>query len=85
MSEFSSIRASHYFARMLTLLLVIWPMAFTSWVDLLPFFFKDPTNLGTIWYLKPYRAFSLNALLFVMVVLFMYVVLAAFLGSMVSS
>ena len=37
---FSSIRASHYFyARMLALLLVILThIAFTSWVDLLPFF-----------------------------------------------
>ena len=47
--------------------------------------FKDLPILAQSGYFKPYRrAFSLNTLLFVLVSLFMYVVLAAFLGSMVS-
>ena len=85
---FSSIRASHYFyARMLALLLVILThigiyvvgglVAILLFKDL-PFL----TQSGVLDHLG--EAFSLNTLLFVLVSLFMYVVLAAFLGSMVS-
>lgn len=85
---FSSIQASHYFyARMLALLLVILThigiyvvgglVAILLFKDL-PFL----TQSGVLDHLG--EAFSLNTLLFVLVSLFMYVVLAAFLGSMVS-
>ena len=85
---FSSIRASHYFyARMIALLLVILThvgiyvvggvVALLLFKDL-PFL----ANSGILNHLG--EAFSLNTLLFVLVSLFMYVVLAAFLGSMVS-
>ena len=85
---FSSIRASHYFyARMLALLLVILTHIGIYVVGGLGaiFFFKDMpilANSGILNYLG--EAFSLNTLLFILVSLFMYVVLAAFLGSMVS-
>lgn len=85
---FSSIRASHYFyARMIALLLVI-----LTHIDIYVvgglgaiLFFKDMpilANSGILNHLG--EAFSLNTLLFILVSLFMYVVLAAFLGSMVS-
>ena len=85
---FSSIRASHYFyARMIALLLVILThigiYVIGGFGALL--FFKDMpllANSGILRYLG--EAFSVNTLLFVLVSLFMYVVLAAFLGSMVS-
>ena len=85
---FSSIRASHYFyARMIALLLVILThigiYAIGGFGALL--FFKDMpflANSGVLNHLG--EAFSVNTLLFVLVSLFMYVVLAAFLGSMVS-
>ena len=85
---FSSIRASHYFyARMLALLLVILThigiYVVGGFAALL--LFKDLpflANSGILNHLG--EAFSLNTLLFVLVSLFMYVVLAAFLGSMVS-
>ena len=85
---FSSIRASHYFyARMIALLLVILTHIGIYVVGGLGaiFFFKDMpilANSGILSHLG--EAFSLNTLLFVLVSLFMYVVLAAFLGSMVS-
>jgi len=85
---FSSIRASHYFyARMMALFLVILThigiyvvgglVAILLFKDL-PFL----TQSGVLNHLGD--AFSLNTLLFILVSLFMYVVLAAFLGSMVS-
>ena len=85
---FSSIRASHYFyARMIALLLVILThigiYIIGGFGALL--FFKDMpflANSGILNHLG--EAFSVNTLLFVLVSLFMYVVLAAFLGSMVS-
>ena len=85
---FSSIRASHYFyARMIALLLVILThigiYVIGGFGALL--FFKDMpflANSGILSHLG--EAFSVNTLLFVLVSLFMYVVLAAFLGSMVS-
>ena len=85
---FSSIRASHYFyARMIALLLVILSHIGIYVVGGLGaiFFFKDMpilANSGILNHLG--EAFSINTLLFVLVSLFMYVVLAAFLGSMVS-
>ena len=85
---FSSIRASHYFyARMIALLLVILTHISIYVVGGLGaiFFFKDMpilANSGILNHLG--EAFSINTLLFVLVSLFMYVVLAAFLGSMVS-
>ena len=85
---FSSIRASHYFyARMLALLLVILTHIGIYVVGGLAaiLLFKDIPILvqsGILNHLG--EAFSLNTLLFVLVSLFMYVVLAAFLGSMVS-
>ena len=85
---FSSIRASHYFyARMIALLLVILTHIGIYVVGGLGaiFFFKGMpilANSGILNHLG--EAFSLNTLLFVLVSLFMYVVLAAFLGSMVS-
>ena len=85
---FSSIRASHYFyARMIALLLVILTHIGIYVVGGLGaiLFFKDMpflANSGILSHLG--EAFSLNTLLFVLVSLFMYVILAAFLGSMVS-
>ena len=85
---FSSIRASHYFyARMIALLLVILTHIGIYVVGGLGaiLFFKDIpilANSGILSHLG--EAFSVNTLLFVLVSLFMYVVLAAFLGSMVS-
>ena len=85
---FSSIRASHYFyARMLALLLVILTHIGIYVVGGLAalLLFKDLpflANSGILNHLGD--AFSLNTLLFILVSLFMYVVLAAFLGSMVS-
>ena len=85
---FSSIRASHYFyARMIALLLVILTHIGIYVVGGLGaiLFFKDMpilANSGIQNHLG--EAFSINTLLFVLVSLFMYVVLAAFLGSMVS-
>lgn len=85
---FSSIRASHYFyARMIALLLVILTHIGIYVVGGFGaiFFFKDMpilANSGILNHLG--EAFSINTLLFVLVSLFMYVVLAAFLGSMVS-
>ena len=85
---FSSIRANHYFyARMIALLLVILTHIGIYVVGGLGaiLFFKDMpflANSGILSHLG--EAFSLNTLLFVLVSLFMYVVLAAFLGSMVS-
>ena len=85
---FSSIRASHYFyARMIALLLVILTHIGIYVVGGLGaiLFFKDMpllANSGILNHLG--EAFSVNTLLFVLVSLFMYVVLAAFLGSMVS-
>lgn len=85
---FSSIRASHYFyARMTALLLVILTHIGIYVVGGLGaiLFFKDMpilANSGILNHLG--EAFSINTLLFVLVSLFMYVVLAAFLGSMVS-
>ena len=85
---FSSIRASHYFyARMIALLLVILTHIGIYVVGGLGaiLFFKDMpilANSGILSHLGD--AFSVNTLLFVLVSLFMYVVLAAFLGSMVS-
>ena len=85
---FSSIRASHYFyARMLALLLVILTHIGIYVVGGLAaiLLFKDLPILAQSGILNPLgEAFSLNTLLFVLVSLFMYVVLAAFLGSMVS-
>ncbi|WP_173233163.1 MULTISPECIES: ABC transporter permease [unclassified Streptococcus] len=85
---FSSIRASHYFyARMMALFLVILTHIGIYVVGGLAaiLFFKDLPFLaqsGVLDHLGD--AFSLNTLLFILVSLFMYVVLAAFLGSMVS-
>ena len=85
---FSSIRASHYFyARMIALLLVILTHIGIYVVGGLGaiLFFKDMpilANSGILNHLG--EAYSLNTLLFILVSLFMYVVLAAFLGSMVS-
>ena len=85
---FSSIRASHYFyARMLALLLVILTHIGIYVVGGLAaiLLFKDLPFLaqsGVLDHLGD--AFSLNTLLFILISLFMYVVLAAFLGSMVS-
>ena len=85
---FSSIRASHYFyARMIALLLVSLTHIGSYVVGGLGaiLFFKDMpilANSGILNHLG--EAFSLNTLLFILVSLFMYVVLAAFLGSMVS-
>lgn len=85
---FSSIRASHYFyARMIALLLVILTHIGIYVVGGLGaiFFFKDMPILANSGILNQLgEAFSLNTLLFILVSLFMYVVLAAFLGSMVS-
>jgi len=85
---FSSIRASHYFyARMLSLLLVILTHIGIYVVGGLAaiLLFKDLPILAQSGILNHIgEAFSLNTLLFVLVSLFMYVVLAAFLGSMVS-
>ena len=85
---FSSIRASHYFyARMLALLLVILTHIGIYVVGGLAaiLLFKDISILAQSGILNHLgEAFSLNTLLFVLVSLFMYVVLAAFLGSMVS-
>ena len=85
---FSSIRASHYFyARMLALLLVILTHIGIYVVGGLAaiLLFKDLPILAQSGILNHLGdAFSLNTLLFVLVSLFMYVVLAAFLGSMVS-
>lgn len=85
---FSSIRASHYFyARMLALLLVILTHIGIYVVGGLVaiLLFKDIPILAQSGILNHLgEAFSLNTLLFVLVSLFMYVVLAAFLGSMVS-
>ena len=85
---FSSIRASHYFyARMTALLLVILThvgIYVVGGVAAL-LLFKDLPILAQSGILNHLgEAFSLNTLLFVLVSLFMYVVLAAFLGSMVS-
>ncbi|CEY64993.1 Na+ export ABC ABC transporter membrane-spanning permease [Streptococcus pseudopneumoniae] len=85
---FSSIRASHYFyARMMALFLVILTHIGIYVVGGLAaiLLFKDLPFLaqsGILAHLGD--AFSLNTLLFILVSLFMYVVLAAFLGSMVS-
>ena len=85
---FSSIRASHYFyARMLALLLVILTHIGIYVVGGVAaiLLFKDLPLLaqfGIVDHLGD--ALSLNTLLFILVSLFMYVVLAAFLGSMVS-
>ena len=85
---FSSIRASHYFyARMIALLLVILTHVGIYVVGGLAaiLLFKDLPILAQSGILNHLgEAFSLNTLLFVLVSLFMYVVLAAFLGSMVS-
>ena len=85
---FSSIRASHYFyARMLALLLVILTHIGIYVVGGLAaiLLFQDLPILAQSGILNHIgEAFSLNTLLFVLVSLFMYVVLAAFLGSMVS-
>ena len=85
---FSSIRASHYFyARMIALLLVILTHVGIYVVGGLAaiLLFKDLPILAQSGILNHIgEAFSLNTLLFVLVSLFMYVVLAAFLGSMVS-
>ena len=85
---FSSIQASHYFyARMIALLLVILThvgIYVVGGVAAL-LLFKDLPILAQSGILNHLgEAFSLNTLLFVLVSLFMYVVLAAFLGSMVS-
>ena len=85
---FSSIQASHYFyARMLALLLVILTHIGIYVVGGLAaiLLFKDLPILAQSGILNHLGdAFSLNTLLFVLVSLFMYLVLAAFLGSMVS-
>ena len=85
---FSSIRASHYFyARMLALLLVILTHIGIYVVGGLAalLLFKDLPFLANSGILKHLgEAFTVNTLLFILVSLFMYVVLAAFLGSMVS-
>lgn len=85
---FSSIRASHYFyARMMALFLVILTHIGIYVIGGLAaiLLFKDLPFLaqsGVLDHLGD--AFSLNTLFFILVSLFMYVVLAAFLGSMVS-
>ena len=85
---FSSIRASHYFyARMMALFLVILTHIGIYVVGGLAaiLLFKDLPFLAQSGILDHLGdAFSLNTLLFISVSLFMYVVLAAFLGSMVS-
>ncbi len=85
---FSSIRASHYFyARMIALLFVILTHIGIYVIGGLGaiLFFKDLPFLANSAILNHIgEAFSVNTLLFVLVSLFMYVVLAAFLGSMVS-
>ena len=85
---FSSIRASHYFyARMMALFLVILTHIGIYVVGGLVaiLLFKDLPFLAQSGILDHLGdAFSLNTLLFILVSLFMYVVLAAFLGSMVS-
>ena len=85
---FSSIRASHYFyARMIALLLVILTHIGIYVVGGLAalLLFKDLPFLANSGILKHLgEAFTVNTLLFILVSLFMYVVLAAFLGSMVS-
>ena len=85
---FSSIRASHYFyARMMALFLVILTHIGIYVVGGLAaiLLFKDLPFLAQSGILNHLGdAFSLNTLLFILVSLFMYVVLAAFLGSMVS-
>jgi len=85
---FSSIRASHYFyARMMALFLVILTHIGIYVVGGLAaiLLFKDLPFLAQSGILDHLGdAFSLNTLLFILVSLFMYVVLAAFLGSMVS-
>ena len=85
---FSSIRASHYFyARMLALFLVILTHIGIYVVGGLAaiLLFKDLPFLAQSGILDHLGdAFSLNTLFFILVSLFMYVVLAAFLGSMVS-
>lgn len=85
---FSSIRASHYFyARMMALFLVILTHIGIYVVGGLAaiLLFRDLPFLaqsGVLDHLGD--AFSLNTLFFILISLFMYVVLAAFLGSMVS-
>lgn len=85
---FSSIRASHYFyARMMALFLVILTHIGIYVVGGLAavLLFKDLPFLaqsGILVHLGD--AISLNTLLFILISLFMYVVLAAFLGSMAS-
>ena len=85
---FSSIRASHYFyARMIALLLVILTHIGIYVVGGIAalLLFKDLPFLANSGILKHLgEAFTVNTLLFILVSLFMYVVLAAFLGSMVS-
>ena len=85
---FSSIRASHYFyARMMALFLVILTHIGIYVVGGLAaiLLFKDLPFLAQSGILNHLGdAFSLNTLLFILVSLFMYMVLAAFLGSMVS-
>ena len=85
---FSSIRASHYFyARMMALFLVILTHIGIYVVGGLAaiLLFKDLPFLAQSGILNHLGdAFSLNTLLFILISLFMYVVLAAFLGSMVS-
>lgn len=85
---FSSIRASHYFyARMMALFLVILTHIGIYVVGCLAaiLLFKDLPFLAQSGILDHLGdAFSLNTLFFILVSLFMYVVLAAFLGSMVS-
>ena len=85
---FSSIRASHYFyARMMALFLVILTHIGIYVVGGLAaiLLFKDLPFLAQSGILNHLGdAFSPNTLLFILVSLFMYVVLAAFLGSMVS-
>ncbi len=85
---FSSIRASHYFyARMMALFLVILTHIGIYVVGGLAaiLLFKDLPFLAQSSVLNHLGdAFSLNTLFFILVSLFMYVVLAAFLGSMVS-
>ena len=85
---FSSIRASHYFyARMMALFLVILTHIGIYVVGGLVaiLLFKDLPFLAQFGVLDHLGdAFSLNTLLFILISLFMYVVLAAFLGSMAS-
>ncbi len=85
---FSSIRANHYFyARMMALFLVILTHIGIYVVGGLAaiLLFKDLPFLAQSGILDHLGdAFSLNTLFFILVSLFMYVVLAAFLGSMVS-